>query len=111
MLPLILLAAALPAPPPVPVENEIVVIARKMRYIRVDIQAPMRNGRLALARCRVTRSSGYAELDAVPCDAARICMESAPATRRMLEQCVEARSQTQLDAIAARWRAARMAGQ
>ena len=91
---------------PVPAADEIVVIARKMRFIKVDIKAPRRNGALVLERCRITRGSGNAELDAVPCDVAQSCIADVPATRSILLQCVTTRSQPRIDAVAARWRAA-----
>jgi hypothetical protein len=102
---LALLAAAQAAPPP----DDILVIARKMQMIHVSIKAPKRDGRLALASCRITRPSGISELDAVPCAAAQECIADNPATRKILLGCVEERSQVQLDAIVARWRAAREA--
>jgi hypothetical protein len=88
-------------------EDEIAVIARKMRLIKVDIKAPRRNGQLVMERCRVTRSSGDAELDAVPCSVTQACMADNPADRKTLGRCVEERSQVVLDQIAARRRAAR----
>ncbi|MBO9671596.1 MAG: hypothetical protein J7485_13895 [Sphingobium sp.] len=101
---LMLAAGAAPAPP---AEDEIVVIARKMRFIKVDIKAPTRNGHLVLERCRVSRSSGDAELDAVPCEVTQACMTSNPKTRKDLRICVEQRSQLRINEIAARRRAAR----
>ncbi len=101
-----LLAAAALAPN----ADEIVVVAQKMRFVEVDIRAPRRNKVLVIERCRVTRGSGNAEIDAVPCAAAAACLEGAPATRKLLQACVEERSQPAMDAIIARWRAARNAG-
>ena len=105
LLALSLLAATSAAPPPA--DDEIMVIARKMRFIKVDIKAPRRSGKLVLERCRVTRSSGDAELDAVPCEATQACMAGNPETRKALGKCVEERSQVRLDEIATRRRAAR----
>ena len=102
ILPLLLLQAA--GQVVAPAEDEIVVLARKMRLIEVDIKAPKRRGKLELQRCRVTRPSGYAELDAIPCEAAAACMLDAPATRKQLSQCVEEKSQVRLDAVVAAWR-------
>jgi hypothetical protein len=103
----ILLLAAAPAPA-IEADNEILVLARKMQMIEVDIKAPRRHGVLTIERCRVTKGSGDAELDAIPCDVARQCMASAapPTTRRALEACAEDQSQVRLDAIAAQRRAA-----
>lgn len=90
-----------------PSEADIVVLAERMRMIEVDIKAPKRDGRLVIDRCRVTKPSGNAELDAVPCAAARACVAEPMTSRRALERCVDERSQPILDAIVARWRAAR----
>lgn len=105
MIALAMLAAAAQVPPPS--EDEIVVIARKMRMIEVHLKAPMRHGKLILERCGIKRTTGYAELDAVPCEVAQQCMVSGPASRKELVTCVEQGSQVHLDAIVDRWRAAR----
>jgi hypothetical protein len=97
----LLLAAQTAAPPPPPPEDEIVVIARKMRLIKVSMKAPKRDGRLVLTQCKVTRGSGDAELDAIPCDTAQACMESAPATRKELSACVTQQATARLNAVAA----------
>ncbi|HEY1125560.1 MAG TPA: hypothetical protein VGE65_07995 [Sphingobium sp.] len=101
----LLLASA--AAPSTPAEDEIVVIARKMQMIRVDIKAPKRNGQLVLERCRISRSSGDAELDAVPCAVTQACMAEKPADRKVLRICVERQSKLRLEEIAAGRRAAR----
>ena len=100
---LLMLQTAPPASPPS--EDEIVVIAQKMRLIEVDIKAPKRRGKLELQRCRVTRPTGRPELDAIPCEAATACMLDSPSTRKQLSQCVEEKSQVRLDAVVAAWRA------
>ena len=106
----LLLLAAAPAPAS-EADNEILVLARKMQMIEVDIKAPRRKGALVIERCRVTKGSDDPELDAIPCDMAHQCMANAapPTTRRALSNCVEAQSQVRLDAIAAERRAAREA--
>ena len=106
MLSLLLAVAAQDASPP-PSEDEIVVIAKKMRFIEVDMKVPRRKGRLVLERCRVTAPSGYAELDGIPCVVAQECISESPATRRLLQACVEERSQPRFDAVIAGWRARR----
>jgi len=106
---LALLAAA--TAQPVPAEDEIVVLARKMRFIEIDVKAPRRKGMVVMERCRVTKGSGNAELDAVPCDVARECMTAVPESRKALGVCIEANSQPRLDALVARWRSARVATQ
>lgn len=95
------LLVAMQAVPPPPLQDDIVVMARKMRLIEVDMKVRKRGGRLELERCRITRSSGYAELDAIPCDVARQCMLDGPADRKTLARCVGERSQVRLDAVVA----------
>jgi hypothetical protein len=102
-----LLALLQDVAPAVPTEEEITVIARKMRFIQVDMKAPRRHGRLVLERCRISRPSGHAELDAIPCAAAQECIAEGPETRKQLGNCVESKSQGRLDAVVAAWRARR----
>lgn len=88
------------ATPPVDPADEIVVIARKMRSMRINMKAPRRDGRLVLERCRVTRSSGDAEIDAVPCAVAQACSDEGVTTRKALDNCVITRSVAQARSIA-----------
>lgn len=90
---------------PTPSEDEIVVIAQKMRLIEVDLKVGKRQGKMTLRGCRISRPSGRAELDAVPCDVAQQCMVDGAATRKQLIDCVEGQSQMRMDAIIAAWRA------
>ncbi len=96
-------AAALPPPT---TEEEILVVAQKMRWIELDIKAPKRKGIVTIERCRVTKPSGYAELDAIPCSVAQECAAQKPATRKALAACTEERSNDRLDAVVAAWRVA-----
>lgn len=100
-----LLAAQQVVPTPPADEAEIVVFARKMRLIKVDLKAPRRNGKMVLKACRVTRSSGIAELDVIPCEAAQDCVAEQPRSGRDLERCVEAKAKVRLDAVVAERRA------
>jgi len=86
-------------------EAEIVVLARKLRQIQVDMKLGKQAGKMALLRCRITRASGEAELDAIPCDVAQQCIAEEPTTRKQLEKCVEAKSNLRIDAILAARRA------
>lgn len=102
---ILLLAAAAAAPP---ADNEILVLAQKLRLLEVDVNAGKRDGMLYLRRCRVTRGSGDPAIDAIPCDTARQCLAAAspPATRKELGICVERLSERRIDALAAERRAA-----
>jgi hypothetical protein len=103
----ILLLATAAAPPPA--DNEILVLAQKLRLLEVDVNAGRRDGKLELRRCRVTRGSGDPTIDAIPCDTARRCLADAspPTTRKELGICVERLSERRIDALAAERRAAR----
>ncbi|WP_439568502.1 hypothetical protein [Sphingopyxis sp.] len=102
----ILTAMQTAAPPPPVTEEEILVVAGKMRSIEVDIKAPKRSGIVTLERCRVTKPSGYAELDAIPCGVAQQCVAEKLTSRKALTACVEQRSNDRLDAVLTAWRAA-----
>ena len=104
---LALLAAATAEPPAV--ADDVLVIARKMAYIKVDMRVPHRNGRLVLERCRVTQKSGDAELDTIPCEVTKSCMADKPETRKGLQTCIDERWQARVDAVVARHRAQRAA--
>ena len=95
------------APLPVPAsEEEILVVAQRMQMLDVDMKVPRRRGVLVLERCRVKQTTGYAQLDAIPCQAAQDCMLTPPRTRKLLGECVEQRAQAQLNATVAAWREA-----
>jgi len=106
ILPLLLAWQEVPAAPP-PSDAEIVVMARKMRMLRVSVKAPKRNGKLVLQRCGIDNSTGNAAIDRIPCEVAQECIAEAPATRKQLAQCIEERSQPRLDAALAAWKATR----
>lgn len=103
ILPLLFAWQEVPAASP-PSDAEIVVMARKMRMLRVSVKAPKRNGKLVLQRCN---STGNAAIDRIPCEVAQECIAEAPATRKQLAQCIEERSQPRLDAALAAWKATR----
>jgi hypothetical protein len=106
ILPMLLMLQTTPSAPPPPSEDEIVVIARKLQMIEVDLKVGKREGRMTLRSCRISRPSGRAEADAVPCEVAQQCMADGAASRKQLIACVEERSQVRLDALVASWRAA-----
>ncbi|WP_167737565.1 hypothetical protein [Sphingomonas parva] len=84
-----------------PDDQEIVVLAQKLRRIDVAMKLRKKDGKAVLQRCALTRASGEAELDAIPCDVARLCMADGVTSRRQLEACVEQRSEKRIDAIIA----------
>ena len=70
-----LLLAAVAA---LPAEDRIVVIGRKLAETRVDWTTRRRNGAMEIRRCKVTHSSGDAELDNVVCQAMKDCARHIP---------------------------------
>ncbi|WP_010544502.1 hypothetical protein [Sphingomonas elodea] len=108
ILPLLLLLQSATAPTP---EEEIIVVSRQLRMIRVDLKAGKHAGGMTLQRCRILRGSGQADLDAIPCDVAEQCVASGVPTRRELKACVEDRSTDRINALLAARRAARLASQ
>jgi hypothetical protein len=106
---MILLAALLQAaaPPSVEPDQEILVMARRLQLIEVDIRAPRKAGLVTLKSCRITRPSNIAELDAIPCGVAQECVAAGLPTRKALQQCVEQRSGERIAALVAARRAAR----
>ena len=76
----LLLAQAVAAPPPAEAEagNEIVVLAERLAQTRVEWTTRQRGGAMAIRRCKVTRSSGERELDAMLCKSLRHCAPHIP---------------------------------
>ncbi|WP_294333401.1 hypothetical protein [uncultured Sphingomonas sp.] len=106
---LLLLQSASPVQAPMQAEEEIIVVSRQLRMIKVDLKTDKHPGGVSLQRCRILRGSGQADLDAIPCDVAEQCVASGVPTRRELKACVEDRSTDRINAVLAARRAARMA--
>jgi hypothetical protein len=68
---LLLVAAQPGAAPPeaAPAENDIVVIGQKVRKVKFSVKT----NKAGNAVCRIRRSSGDSEIDALACDAGRAC--------------------------------------
>jgi hypothetical protein len=83
----LLLAQAVAAvPPPAETEAEIVVLAERLAQTRVEWTTRQRNGAMAIRRCKITRSSGYRELDAMLCKSLRHCAPHIPLGARANEE-------------------------
>ncbi|MEA3054245.1 MAG: hypothetical protein QOG72_3148 [Sphingomonadales bacterium] len=63
-------AAAQEASPP-PAEEDIVIVGQRIRKLRYSIKPDRKTG---IGVCRVKRSSGDPEIDALACEAGRACM-------------------------------------
>jgi hypothetical protein len=88
-------------------EEEIIVVSRQLRMIKVDLKTDKSSDGMALRNCRILRSSGQTDLDAIPCGVAQQCVEAGVPTRRELKACVEDRSTDRINAVLAARRAAR----
>ena len=82
-------------------DQDILVIARKLRRINVNMKLVKWDGAMVLRRCEVTRASGEAELDAIPCAIAEACVAEGVNTRKQLVACVEDKSNRRINAIIA----------
>lgn len=92
MLPAFVLLAAAQAVPTAeaPLENEIVVMAERLRRIRISPGVTIRKGTVAqTSACKVKRSSGDAALDALACDAVTLCASRPAPSRKIFNTCVE----------------------
>ena len=87
--------------PIAPVDPEIVVLAKKLQSIDVDMKLEKRAGRMVLRSCHLTRPSGDVELDAVPWGVAQQCISEGVEGRKQLVACVEDKSNRRIDAIVA----------
>jgi hypothetical protein len=88
-------------------EEEIIVVSRQLRMIKVDLKADKRSAGMALRTCRIVRGSGQTDLDAIPCGVAQQCVDDGVPTRRELKACVEDKSTDRINAVLAARRAAR----
>lgn len=105
ILPILLMLQASPA---FNAEQEIIVISRQLRMIKVDLKTDKRKDGLSLRRCRVVRGSGQNDLDAIPCGVAQQCVADGMPSRRMLKDCVEDRSTDRINMVLASRRMARI---
>jgi hypothetical protein len=94
-LPVMLLAQT--APPPPPADSEIMVLAERLRAIKISPGVTIRKGVVTqTSACKVKRSSGDAELDALACEAVTRCAATPQSDRKTFNACVE---ETALEAI------------
>ncbi|WP_313540203.1 hypothetical protein [Sphingomonas sp.] len=86
-------------------EEEIIVVSRQLRMIKVDLKTDRRDHGISLRSCRILRGSGHSDLDAIPCGVAEQCVEDGVASRRVLKDCVEDKSTDRINAVLAARRA------
>ena len=100
MIAALLLLAAQPAAAPTPPENDIVIIGERVRKLKFRIKLD-KAGRTV---CRITRSSGDAEIDGLACDTARPCVRPDIVTREAMAACLAPRWAKLASDVAARRR-------
>ena len=95
---------------PVAVDDEIVVLASKLRTVKVRAITKKREGVLVLSKCRITRSSGDADIDAIPCAVAQLCADEKPTKTQVMQACIVEKSQERIDTLVLERRGAREEG-
>ncbi len=66
------------APEAAAVEPEIVVLAQKLKSTRFVWKASDKSGAWKLSKCRIKKSSGDKEVDAITCKAVEQCLHTMP---------------------------------
>lgn len=80
-----------------PVDNEIVVLTERLRSIRLSPGVTIRKSVVTqTSACKIKRSSGDAEVDALACEAVTSCAAQPQPSRKVFNACVE---ETALEAI------------
>lgn len=73
-----------------PAYNEIVVIAQRMRSLRLSPGVKIRKGVVTTTSgCKIKRSSGDTAIDALACDAVALCATRTQPSRKTFNACVE----------------------
>lgn len=101
---LLLLQGAAPAAQP-PVESEIVVLAERLRTVRISPGVKIRKGVVTTGTCKVKRSSGDAEIDALACDAVELCATRPAPSRKDFNTCVKTEALASIERLVAERRA------
>ena len=104
ILPILLM---LQASPTFNAEQEIIVVARQLRMIKVDLKTDKSKDGMRLRSCRILHGSGQSDIDAIPCGVAQQCVEDGAPSRRVLKDCVEDRSTARINLVLAARRMAR----
>ena len=89
-----------------PAADEITVLAGRAKRIRWHYAITKKG---ALKTCRITRSSGDGEIDALVCEATRQCAGEGPADRTRINACVTPRAKDLIYALRDRRVAAKQA--
>jgi hypothetical protein len=90
------MALGQPAPEPAP-DSEIVVLTERLRGIRVSPGVTIRKGVATITSpCKIKRSSGDPEIDALACDAVRQCAARPQPSRKLFNACLD---EVAIDAI------------
>jgi hypothetical protein len=79
--------------------NEILVMAQKLKKLSVTYSIEKTNGIGAVKNCRVKRSSGDAEIDAVACQAVEYCVGQLQLTFGPSRKCVKTRGRALIEEL------------
>ncbi len=79
-------------------EAHIVIIGRRARGVRWDWRL---NKAGVLTKCKITRSSGDAQIDQLGCDATRLCGAQGLRVGRAMTRCIVNRRKGLIDQLAA----------
>ena len=103
----LLLATAVAAPAASADADEIVITARKLQTVRMAMALSKKQGVFRAKSCAIKTSTGDAEIDPIPCEAAQQCSTLGLAAKADFVACVKTRGYDQIAALVARRRAAR----
>lgn len=101
----LLLAASAADVPPVaqavaPEAEDIVVLARKLKFVRVKMALSKKDGDFGVKSCKVSRASGDTEIDALACQAPQYCTTLNLKSQDAFVECVKSRGREQIRAVA-----------
>jgi hypothetical protein len=100
------------APPPLAPATEaegqdIVVLARKLRALHIDVALSKKQGTFVSGKCKVIKSADDPEIDAIGCAAPAHCSTLGYPTQALFVGCVKSWGHEQIVAIAERRNRAR----
>ncbi|CAN5234927.1 hypothetical protein BH09PSE3_BH09PSE3_12800 [soil metagenome] len=99
----LMLAVATPVPEASGVEGaDIVVLARKLRALRISLSASKKNGVFAAQSCKVIKSTEDAEIDAIGCAAPAHCSTPGFPTQALFVDCIKTWGHEQIVTLAER---------
>jgi hypothetical protein len=95
-------ATAQPIVQPIAEPEEIVVLARKLQSVQLRMSLSKKQGIYRAKSCAIRKSTGDAEIDPIPCEAARQCSTLGLTTQASFVACVKSRGREQIAVLADR---------